>query len=343
MMLKYLRQSLAAIIFFVSIIVIVNLMLITSTALNKTYHEIVYLNILLLVIALAFGLAGYFRFEARFHRLKLALRQGGDIDSLLPRDRDFVSQIIREIAEAKNRQCEKLVAASRQNLDELLDYMTKWVHEIKIPISVSELILEKSGEDHWPAADDLRVELARTRFLVNQVLHAGKAADYSQNLSIAELNLKGPVVDAIKRGGVFFRKKNIEIIARDLNFTVMNDEKWVAYILDQILHNAGKYTGKNGRIEIRAEEDPRAVKLSIRDNGIGIRPEDQKRIFDKGFTGGNGRRTAKSTGMGLYYAKKMANKLGIGIHVRSQQNKYTEFVLSFYKLRDYYQSDMNVT
>ena len=107
MMLKYLRQSLAAIIFFVSIIVIVNLMLITSTALNKTYHEIVYLNILLLVIALAFGLAGYFRFKARFHRLKLALRQGGDIDSLLPRDRDFVSQIIREIAEAKNRQCGK--------------------------------------------------------------------------------------------------------------------------------------------------------------------------------------------------------------------------------------------
>ena len=300
MMIKYLKQSLATIIFFVSTIVIVNLMLITSTDLNKTYHEIVYLNILLLIVALAFGLAGYFRFKARFHRLKLALRQGGDIDSLLPQDRDFVSQIIREVVGAKNRQCEKLVTASRQNLDELLDYMTKWVHEIKIPISVSELILEQSGEDHRPAADDLRVELARTRFLVNQVLHAGKAADYSQNLSIAEFNLKGPVVDAIKRGGVFFRKKNIEIIARDLNFTVMNDEKWVAYILDQILHNAGKYTGKNGRIEIRAEEDPRAVKLSIRD-------------------------------------------IGIGIHVRSQQNNYTEFVLSFYKLRDYCQGDINVT
>lgn len=343
MMLKYLRQSLAAIICFVSSIIIVNLILITSTALNKTIHEIVYLNILLLLVALAFGLAGYFRFKARFHRLKLALRQGGDIDSLLPQDRDFISQIIREIAEVKNKQCEKLVTASRQDLDELLDYMTKWVHEIKIPISVSELILEHTGEDLQPAAADLRVELARIKFLVSQVLHAGKAADYSQNLSVAEFNLKRLVVDAVKRGGVLFREKNIEIIARDLNFTVMNDEKWVTYILDQILHNAGKYTGKNGRIEIRATEDPRAVKLSIWDNGAGICQEDQRRIFDKGFTGENGRRTAKSTGMGLYYAKKMANKLGIGIQVRSRQNEYTEFVLSFYKLRDYCQSDINVT
>jgi len=326
-----------------SIFLLLLLQEITSTALNKTVHEIAYLNVLLLIVALVFGLIGFFRFKARFLGLKLALRKGGDIDSLLPQDQDFISQILREVADRKNRQCEELVSASRQDLDELLDYITKWVHEIKIPISVSELILEDTAADHRRATDDLRVELARIRFLVSQVLHAGRAADYSQNLSVGEFNLKELVVDAVKRGGVFFREKNIEVIVRDLNFPIMNDEKWVAYILDQILHNAGKYTGKNGRIEIRAEEDPQAVRLYIRDNGIGICPEDQRRIFDKGFTGENGRRTAKSTGMGLYYAGKMANKLGIGINVRSQQNEYTEFVLTFYKLRDYCQSDKNVT
>lgn len=337
MIIKYVKQSLTAIICIGSIIFIVDLMLITSTELKKTIHEIIYLTVLLLIIALLFGLIDFFRFRARFSKLYSALREEGDIDSLLPQDESFISQILREVAEIKNRQGEELVASCRQNLEELLDYITKWVHEIKIPISVSELILEHTGEEHWEAADHLRMELARTKFLVSQVLHAGRAADYNQNLSIAEFNLKGLVVAAVKESGIFFRQKNIEIIAENLNFTIINDEKWVAYIVHQILHNAGKYTPENGKVKIWAEEDPQAVRLHIWDNGIGISPEDQGRIFDKGFTGENGRRTAKSTGMGLYYAKKMANRLGIGINVSSRQNEYTEFVLTFYKLQDYLQ------
>jgi len=90
---------------------------------------------------------------------------------------------------------------------------------------------------------------------------------------------------------------------------------------------------------ISAKEDSKSVKLRIRDNGIGIQPKDISRIFDKGFTGDNGRRTTKSTGMGLYYSKKMINKLGHTILVSSEPNDYTEFTIVFYKLSDY----LNVT
>lgn len=141
-----------------------------------------------------------------------------------------------------------------------------------------------------------------------------------------------------------FGRHQPQLVVMDVNLPCFDGFYWTERIRNISKVPVLFLSSRDNNMDIvMAEEDPRAVRLSIRDNGIGIRPEDQKRIFDKGFTGGNGRRTAKSTGMGLYYAKKMANKLGIGIHVRSQQNKYTEFVLSFYKLRDYYQSDMNVT
>jgi signal transduction histidine kinase len=117
---------------------------------------------------------------------------------------------------------------------------------------------------------------------------------------------------------------------------VQSDRKWLGFIIDQIVSNSLKYTGVGGEISFRVEEDGNERRLLIQDTGIGIKPEDIHRVFDKGFTGSNGRSHAKSTGMGLYLAKRLALKLGHDLSVQSEENSYTKVIIHFPKIRNYY-------
>jgi signal transduction histidine kinase len=125
--------------------------------------------------------------------------------------------------------------------------------------------------------------------------------------------------------------KGIELEIDNLGFNIFSDGKWVYYVIDQIVNNACKYVEHNGKIEIRGQETDESIILSIKDNGMGIPAKDIDRIFDRGFTGENGRKTGKSTGMGLYICKKIAEKLNFHIEVSSQVGKYTEFRIHFKK------------
>ena len=115
----------------------------------------------------------------------------------------------------------------------------------------------------------------------------------------------------------------------------MSDEKWLSYIIEQLINNACKYVAKDDKITIYAKDEEKVIKLYIKDNGMGIKEKDIKRIFDRGFTGENGRNSAKSTGMGLYLSRKMAHKLSHDIYVKSEEGKGTEFTIYFYKLSDW--------
>ena len=132
-----------------------------------------------------------------------------------------------------------------------------------------------------------------------------------------------------------FISKKIELKINHLDFNIYTDRKWTYYVIEQIINNACKYVDVGGKIELNAEERDESIILSIRDNGIGIPAKDINRIFDKGFTGENGRKTSKSTGMGLYICKKVSEQLNFNIEVSSEVSKYTEFRIIFYKLSDY--------
>jgi Signal transduction histidine kinase len=336
---EYIKSTLPQISCQLTIILIINAVLASSTNLKKSQQDIIYLDILLGIVFFSFFFYDFIRSRSRYRKLTQALDENKSIDYLLPDDDRFHSEILRKAIRLKDSEATDLISSYKDSIDELSNYITKWVHEIKIPISVTELLLENNNGLDIETSRKFKTELERIKFLVNQVLYAGRASHYQEDLNISEINLQKAVRDALKPNYYFLMAKNLEVIPDNLNFNVVNDEKWVVYILEQILNNASKYVRQNGKIEIFADEDDKSVYLHIKDNGIGIPPTDINRIFDKGFTGQNGRKTSKSTGMGMYYSKKVADKIGVGLKVTSRLGEFTEFVLVFYKISDY----LNVT
>lgn len=335
--LKYLKDLSWTIICFLLVVLIINLILLSSTNLNKSLNDILYMNILIFSISFMFLIVGYFRWRNSYKEFKNALYNKKEIDVYVPEGEKLEQKLIRQTVDIKNEEKLKETEQLKENLDELNDYITKWVHEIKIPLSVCELIADKiEQEDMYNISEQLRQELERTNFLVNQVLYASRSSSYSEDFIVEEINIDSLVKSAIKTNTNLFISKKIELEIDDLNFEVLIDRKWASYILEQIINNACKYVDIGGKIKIFAKEDDESIMLSVKDNGIGISKKDINRIFDRGFTGENGRKTSKSTGMGLYICKKIANKINIEIKVDSQVSQYTEFVIVFYKLSDYF-------
>jgi signal transduction histidine kinase len=279
---------------------------------------------------------GYAKWRSAYGELKRAIELGENIDSVAPGGNKLEQRLIRDIIDIKNKEKLRESEELKRNLEEMNDYITKWVHEIKIPLSVCELMVDKLEEEElYDLSKELRQETERINFLVNQVLHMSRASSYSQDFIVEEVNLSSLVKNVVKNNMSSFISKKIEVEIDNLDFNIFTDRKWAYYVIEQIINNACKYVDANGKVKIHGEETDESVILTIWDNGMGIPEKDLSRIFDRGFTGENGRRTSKSTGMGLYICKKVADQLNFNIEVSSQVEKYTEFKIIFYKLADY--------
>ncbi|EGD46768.1 integral membrane sensor signal transduction histidine kinase [Ruminiclostridium papyrosolvens DSM 2782] len=336
---EYIKSSFVSILCQWALILIINGVLLASTNLEKSTGDILYLDLLMLLIFLAFFTYGFLREKRKYGNLRKCLDSNSSVDYYLPEDDSYYSELVRDIVSQKTSENLELVNVYKNELDELNNYITRWVHEIKLPISVAELMLENSYDSDIEFSRKFKAELERIKFLVNQVLYAGRASHYQEDHTATQFSLKKAVGEAIKINAYFLMAKNIEIVTGNLDFAVTTDEKWLVYILEQILNNASKYVQQDGKVEIFAQETHKTVVLHIKDSGMGIPPSDISRIFDKGFTGKNGRKTSKSTGMGLYYSKKISARLGIGLTANSIEGEYTEFQLSISKFSDY----LNVT
>lgn len=339
--LTYLRDSALNIVYFFSILLIINLVLISSTPLSKTINEIIYMDLLIIITSIIFLIIGFLKWKANYKEFKKALDNKKDLDIVLPVGQNLESELIRDTIKLKNIEMNTKIKSLKKENDELNDYITKWIHEIKIPISVGELIAERiDAENKLVQAKEIssgiRNELERIKFLTNQVLYASRASSYSEDLLINEINLEKVVKEVIKKNSYTFISRKIDLELGNLNFNIMSDKKWLSYIIDQILNNSYKYVENDGEIKIYAKEEEKTIHLTIEDNGIGILSQDLSRVFDKGFTGNNGRKIAKSTGMGLYYSNKMAEKLNHRIEIDSKENQFTCVTIIFYKLADYY-------
>ncbi|EOT49507.1 MULTISPECIES: two-component system sensor histidine kinase SapS [Enterococcus] len=221
--------------------------------------------------------------------------------------------------------------------EEQKEYIDSWVHEIKLPLAASQLLL-RSIEFDIP--DDkyiaLENELTRMNDYVEQVLYVARLESFTKDYLIQESSLKETIQPVIRSQANYFIQKNIRFSLIGEDEVVLTDPKWVAFIYRQIVSNAIKYTDDAGVVMTRIEKQKRGVMLHIVDTGIGIPPEDLKRIFDKGFTGTNGRNAQiHSTGLGLYLAKNLAQKLGIELTVQSQWKEGTTVSLFFPKLSYY--------
>lgn len=205
---------------------------------------------------------------------------------------------------------------TEQSLREMMDYYTAWVHQIKTPIASMRLALQNMDTAE---SRRLQSELGRIERYVEMVLTFLRLGSDSTDYVIKEHELDNIVRAAVKKLAGDFISKRIRLEYTELNETVLTDEKWLSFVIEQVLSNALKYTAE-GTVSIYLES-PKT--LCIRDTGIGIAPEDLPRIFENGYTGYNGRSDKKASGIGLYLCRRICDKLGHGISAESKAGEGT--------------------
>lgn len=204
------------------------------------------------------------------------------------------------------------------------DFIVSWFHEIKTPIAVLHL-LQQTDMD----ADSLKEEITKIENYVDQALYYAKLDSFNQDYDIQNCDIIQISKEIIKAYSKTFFQKKIRINIQADSLEVQSDPKWLQFIVNQLLTNSLKYTEHGGEITILSSETLKEKQLIIRDNGIGISQKDLPRIFNRGFTGETGRMFAKSTGMGLYLAQQLSNKLGHYISCTSKVKRFTQFTIHF--------------
>ena len=218
------------------------------------------------------------------------------------------------------------VSRYRRDSKDYKEFVETWVHEIKLPIATMKMILANHREQDL----GLEEELGRLEGYVEQALFYARSNDVEKDYLINEVNLEKTVKEVILKRRKALRNMRAGIELQDLNQTIYSDSKWLEFILGQIVDNSIKY-GEDGklRLEISSEKKDNAVLLNIKDNGCGIKESEVGRVFDKGFTGSNGRTGKNSTGIGLYLCKKLCDRLEHSIRIESQEREGTMVTLMF--------------
>lgn len=246
------------------------------------------------------------------------------LTTALPEGRNAMERDYIELLRKTAQQAQQERRGYLQKQEESLAYYTLWVHQIKTPIAAMRLVLQETDDRESRV---LLQELFKIEQYADLALRYMKLTDISADLVPERCELLTVVRVAVKKYGLLFVYKNLSVKINVSPRVVISDRRWLLFILEQLLSNAAKYT-KAGGITVSEDADGN---LCIADTGIGIRQTDLPRIFERGFTGLNGRTDARASGIGLYLAKKAADTLGIKITVSSQVNVGTTVKLTFPK------------
>jgi signal transduction histidine kinase len=285
----------------------------------------------LVLLVLFYGLDYHQRsryFAGLFHTLE-TLDQRYLLGEIMEPSHRLEDKLFRELLCKSNKSViEKIHQLEDSQLD-YREYIESWIHEVKSPITAAELICQNHKTQE---TRQILPELLKIENQVESALFYARSDTVYQDYLIREHSLDEIVLETVQKNRTFLIQNQMSIQVDCQNSTVYTDEKWLSFILTQILLNGVKYK-KEGTGHIRFCSYPvkNGVQLSIEDQGIGISESELPRIFDKGFTGINGRENAHSTGMGLYLCKKLCGKLGIHISARSAEGLSTTFVLTFPK------------
>ncbi|MEA4804612.1 sensor histidine kinase [Acetobacterium wieringae] len=283
-------------------------------------EPIVYSAELVTALAVVFASIDFWRFYQKHQRLNAAISGATAGVGELPKPRDLLEEnyqtLIRVLAESRA----ELISQFDNRQTDMIDYYTLWAHQIKTPISAMGVLLQTEEGDR-ERISAYRQELFKIEQYVEMVLQYLRLESMSADLLLVEYNLGDLVRQAVKKYGIIFINKKISLELAELDCRVLTDEKWLVFVLEQIISNALKYTNQ-GKISIYLDHQAEKT-LIIEDTGVGIRAEDIARIFDRGFTGYNGRMDKKSTGIGLYLCQQVLNKLSHSITVASQVGQGT--------------------
>ena len=251
------------------------------------------------------------RVRARHIHLLEAVRQAGTLETELPEADSIEEADYRALVAALRRAMTDSADQAAARYRDTIDYYTVWAHQIKTPIAAIRLALQ--NED-TPLSRRLTGEVGRVEQYVQMALTYLRLGSDSSDYVIRSCALDDIVRPAVRRFAGEFIQRKIQLNYQMLNYTVITDEKWLGFVVEQVLSNALKYTPQ-GSVSIYME--PEGV-LCIRDTGIGIAPEDLPRVFEKGYTGYNGRSHRKASGLGLYLCREILTRLGHSVSAESQ-------------------------
>ena len=314
--------------------IIIQLLCVTTAALFlwATGTQLGVLAILLaafLPVFCAVHLSGFFLQRARLRELESildSLDQKYLFTECTPPPKNLYERRVFDLTRRACRDMTGAVSDAQAAQREYREYVERWVHEIKAPITASRLICrDLDGETRRK----LTAELARVEAHVERALFYARAENPEQDCLLRQVTLEKIVVQAIENHRFLLIQNGIRVETEGLNHTVYTDEKWAVFILGQLLQNAARYRGEAPVIAISASFLGKQVRLTVSDNGIGIPAHELPRVFERGFTGSNGRSRGGSTGMGLYLCKKLSGFLELELDIASGEGRGTTVTLTF--------------
>lgn len=329
---KYLKENYKLLIFYIILMTFIALTILTDRSNRVLTSNLIYILTVATIMFIIFLVIDYIIKNEDLKKIK-QYENSKDKTPILPVAKDSkdeaYSKIIYDIYEYYLEAIEALEEKFKENNE----FMTTWVHEIKTPVTTLKLMnVEKTVEE----------EIDRIEDYVEKVLYYTRSDEFSRDYIISEVYVGNLIKESIKKHAIIFIRKHIRFINNiDEKSVVDTDGKWLLFILNQIISNALKYTNENGEISAYFYENNDEKIIEIKDDGVGIKEEDINRIFQKSFTGHNGRNTnLKASGLGLYLSKKMAKELGHYIKIKSVYSMGTSVYIHFPKWNDYYITKM---
>lgn len=283
----------------------------------KGYDKDIILYALLLsflIISIILSIDFYFYYQ-KYLSLEKVKKQIHVTLQQLPQSKNTIEKQYTELLQIVFTTMQESKSLYDNQYQELLEYYTLWVHQVKTPIAAMRLLLQMDKQNNH----DLLLELSKIEQYVEMVLHYLRLKTMSNDLLLKKYSLEDILHEAIKKQSHFFIRKNIHLQLEPIDIMVLTDQKWLLFVIEQILSNALKYTPNNGSIHIYVQD----YTLVIEDTGSGIIAEDLPRVFDKGFTGYNGRINKTSTGIGLYLCKEIITNLSHHIRIDSVYHQGT--------------------
>ncbi len=290
---------------------------------------LIYSVVICAAVTLFAAVFDFIRFRAKFNRLKLLETEILLTTDNLPACDSEVEEQYQELVRGLFAAKADLQTQSDKRYENAAEYFTLWVHQIKTPISAMDLLLQNESTSE---AAELMGDLQRIEQYAEMALMFVQLDNEDEDFVFREHSLDTIVKKAARRFSPQFIRKRLNLIYEPLDVNVLTDERWLSFVIGQVISNSLKYTQRGG-VEITLEASGKPI-LLIRDTGIGIAPDDLPRIFERGFSGANGRTGTRSTGVGLYLCKRICGRLGVDISAKSScepGNSFTEIRLDLSK------------
>ena len=300
---------------------------------GNTFSVVFMIGVVIAVLIMTKYLMDWYRkkkyFEIITERVK-DLKEPWLIAELLPVSYTIEDEIYQELLRKVGSSAIEEIHKIEDEQKEYEDYIEQWIHEVKTPITSIHLMLENRISENPGLKRDLNVELSRLENDVELALYYARSEQIYRDYLIQKLNVRKVLLKVVNKNRTVIMNSSVAIdLDCDEALYAYGDEKWLVFMLTQVLLNAIKYKAEaDAKVVMRAKRDNKRIVLNIIDNGKGIKKEELPRIFDKGFTGSNGRDNEKSTGMGLYLVHKLCEKLEIDIEADSVYGEFTEISFS---------------